>query len=103
MLIEIPTGLCAVRRGLVALRLGCAMGKPPLGGAVFGVLASGALARDPQIDDLSHCRTQDAERLVARSQRANCAETVAVRSAAAQLTLTRMQSSPRLGKTRLSE
>jgi hypothetical protein len=88
---------------MVAIRFGDATGKPLFGGVAFGLAARGALARDPQIDDLSHCRTQSTGRLVARSQRANCAETVAVRGAAAQLTHTRMQARPSLGKTGFSE
>ena len=63
MLIESLAGLVAVRRRLVALRLGSAMGEPLLRGVVFGLVACRALACGPQIDDLSHaskpqCQTQ---------------------------------------------
>ena len=34
------------------------MGKPLFGGVAFGLAACGALAGDPQIDDLSHIRAR---------------------------------------------
>jgi len=54
MLIDSLAGLFTVRRRTVALQSGDAMGKPLFGGAVFGLAARGALACDPQIDNLSH-------------------------------------------------
>jgi hypothetical protein len=74
MLIESLTGLVTVRRRTVALRSGDAMGKPPFGGAVFGLAARGALARDPQIDNLSHAKP----RYLTSAFRAKYADTVAV-------------------------
>jgi hypothetical protein len=54
MLIESVAGLLLVRRRMVALRFGSAMGEPLFGGVVFGFAACGTLARDPQIDNFSH-------------------------------------------------
>jgi hypothetical protein len=58
MLIERLAGLGAVRRRMVPLTLGDAMGKPLFGGAAFGFVACRSLASDPQIDDLSHDRAR---------------------------------------------
>jgi hypothetical protein len=54
MLVESLAGLLAGRLGTVALPGRSTVDKPLLGGMRFGFLASGALARDPQIDNLSH-------------------------------------------------
>jgi hypothetical protein len=83
MLIESLAGLILVRRCPVALCFRGAMGKPLFGGVAFGRAACGALARHPQVDDLSHieahfCRKHDGEfqcRNLAIC--ANCADTVA--------------------------
>ena len=80
MLVESPAGLFAVRLGPIALRLGCAMGQPPFSGAIFGLLACYALARDPQIDDVSHCKARPGR--MPEHKRANCADTVATTDAA---------------------
>jgi hypothetical protein len=83
MLIESLAGLVAVRRRLVALRFGDAMSEPLFGGSPFGLAACGALADDPQIDDLSHvqldcCRMHDGAPCCSTSAiRANYADTVA--------------------------
>ena len=86
MLIESLAGLVTVRRRLLALRFGSAMGEPLFGGAAFGVAAGGALAGDPQIDDLGHVRASmltfagNCADTVASGRelfRANCADTVA--------------------------
>ncbi len=58
MLIEGLFGLVAFRRGTLALVLGRAMGEPLFSGVVFSLAARGTLARDPQIDDLSHARAR---------------------------------------------
>ncbi len=54
MLIEKLAGLLTVRRRMVAFRLGCAMGKPLLGGVMLGLAPSGPLSRGPQINNFSH-------------------------------------------------
>jgi hypothetical protein len=54
MLVKSVAGLITVRRRTVAIRFGRTMGEPLFGGAAFGLVAVGALARGPQIDDLSH-------------------------------------------------
>jgi hypothetical protein len=77
MLIESLAGLVAVRRRLVAVRFGDAVGEPLLGGAVFGLAACGALACDPQVDDFSHAKPQWWIQLFC----AKCADTVALRTA----------------------
>jgi len=58
MLIKNLAGLILVRRRPVTLDFGGAMGKPLFGGVVFGLAACGALAGDPQVDDLSHIRAR---------------------------------------------
>ena len=58
MLIKNLAGLILVRRCPVALGFGRAMGKPLFGGVAFGLAACGALAGDPQVDDLSHIRAR---------------------------------------------
>jgi hypothetical protein len=58
MLIKSMTGLVQVRRCLVALRFGCAMGNPLFSGMPIGVAAIGAFASHSQIDDFSHAKTQ---------------------------------------------
>jgi hypothetical protein len=73
MLIDSLAGLLTVRRRTVVLRFRHAMGEPLFGGAVFGLAACGALAGDPQIDDLSHAKPQ----CLASAFRAKCADTVA--------------------------
>ena len=83
MLIESSAGLVPVRRRLMALGFGSAMGEPLFGGAAFGVAADSALADDPQIDDLGHVRAPTfAECTIGSFRvfpafRANCADTVA--------------------------
>jgi hypothetical protein len=54
MLIDKLAGLLTVRRRTVVLRFGDAVSEPLFSGAVFGLAACGPLARDPQIDNLSH-------------------------------------------------
>ena len=73
MLIDSLAGPVTVRRRTVALQLGDAVGEPLFGGAVFGLAVCGALARDPQIDDLSHAKP----RCLRSAFRAKCADTVA--------------------------
>jgi hypothetical protein len=58
MLIESFASLVALRCGTVALWLGNAVSNPLFGGAAFGLASSRALARDPEIDDLSHARAR---------------------------------------------
>jgi hypothetical protein len=58
MLIESFAGLVALRRGTVALRLGNTVSKPLFGGAAFGFASGGALARDAEVDDLSHAQAR---------------------------------------------
>ena len=58
MLVEKLTGLVAVRRCLIALRFGRAVGEPLFGDMAFSFAPGGSLARHPQIDDLSHVIAQ---------------------------------------------
>jgi hypothetical protein len=74
MLIESLAGLVLVRRRPVALRLGGAVGEPLFGGVAFGFAACGALAGNPQVDDLSHANKPQC---LTPAFRANCADTVA--------------------------
>jgi hypothetical protein len=80
MLVERTAGLGAVRLGEFALPFGSAVSLPLFDGAAFGILACGALAGDPQIDDFSHCqarwlRVHDG--LSADRMLRHCADTVA--------------------------
>src|SRR6185295_8547612 len=75
MLFECPAGLGAVRLNMVALGFGGAMREPPFGGEVFGLLACGAFSRNTKVDDFSHGTAR--RRISSRTQRANCADTVA--------------------------
>ena len=54
MLIESVTGLIAVRRRTVTLRVGDTVRKPLLRGVAFGLCAGGPFANEPQVDDLGH-------------------------------------------------
>jgi hypothetical protein len=56
MQIKSVAGLVLVRRRMIALQFGDAMGKPLFGGVVSGLAACGALSGDPQVDDLSHAK-----------------------------------------------
>jgi hypothetical protein len=58
MLIESLAGIVTVRRRLIALRFGSAMGEPLFGSAAFGFAAGGARSRDPQVEDLGHVRAR---------------------------------------------
>jgi hypothetical protein len=61
MLIERFASLVALRCGTAALSFGKAVSKPLFGGAAFGLASGGALARDPEVDDLSHARARLAD------------------------------------------
>jgi hypothetical protein len=79
MLIELLAGLVPVRRRMVALPFGRAMGEPPFGGAAFSLVPFGALAGHPQIDDLCHAEApvpiaQGNESIVWKSFVAKCAD-----------------------------
>jgi len=58
MLIQSETGLVTVRRRLVALRFGRAVGNSLFGGMLLRLAAIGALASHPQIDDFSHAKAR---------------------------------------------
>jgi hypothetical protein len=58
MLIKSETGLITVRRRLLALRFGCAVGNPLFGGMLLRFAAIGALASHSQIHDFSHAKAQ---------------------------------------------
>jgi len=54
MLVKSLAGLLLVRRRVLSVWLGDAMGNPPFSGAAFGFAAQRALAGHPQIHDLNH-------------------------------------------------
>jgi len=58
MLIQSLAGLRLVRRRLLALGFGSAMGEPLRSGVAFGLAACGPLAGEPEVYDLSHSRTR---------------------------------------------
>jgi hypothetical protein len=58
MLIESFASLVALRCRTVALWFGNAVSTPLFGGAAFGLASGGTLARDPQVNDLSHARVR---------------------------------------------
>jgi hypothetical protein len=111
MLIESLAGLLAGRLGTVSLPGRSTVDKPPFGGVSFGFFASGALARDPQIDNfghpplIPHYPEFDSGRqyllVLNNSNPPKCANTVA--TATRKLTPTRMRLTGPARNTRFSE